>query len=63
METRTTCSWCHTSNPTTEHFCRQCGHAAHLPRLFCDCAACILPPAPEDGDDDPHCSGKENTHG
>ena len=34
------CSWCHAHNPAGSYFCAACGHAAHRPRVECDCAAC-----------------------
>lgn len=45
MPTSTTCAHCHQGNPTTAHWCRACGHAAHLARLACDCARCQPPAA------------------
>jgi hypothetical protein len=37
------CSWCHTTNDDGVHWCRTCGHAAHLPRRACACDACQTP--------------------
>ena len=34
------CSWCRAMNRETERWCRACGHAAHRPRLACDCLQC-----------------------
>ena len=36
----TSCSWCHTSNPTTQEWCSNCGHSAHVPRTQCRCRRC-----------------------
>ena len=34
------CSWCRTMNRETTSWCRHCGHAAHKPRMLCDCPQC-----------------------
>ena len=31
------CGFCHTVNPSTERWCRECGHEAHVARLACRC--------------------------
>ena len=38
--TYASCSWCHELNPVGERWCASCGHAAHRPRLACDCGRC-----------------------
>jgi hypothetical protein len=40
VRTLRTCSWCHAANASTVRWCATCGHAAHLPRLQCDCPQC-----------------------
>ena len=32
------CSWCNTLNEGK--YCRECGHRADLPRMWCDCSQC-----------------------
>lgn len=34
------CSWCDTLNPSTEPFCSECKHMAHVPRMNCQCSKC-----------------------
>ena len=39
-----TCSWCHHANecPRGELvWCTNCGHRADVPRLLCNCTACL----------------------
>ena len=40
MRTFTSCGWCHAMNPTTERFCKECGHEAHVSRMLCRCTRC-----------------------
>lgn len=40
MITSRSCSWCHTSNPSTVEQCANCGHDAHMPRMDCRCGRC-----------------------
>jgi hypothetical protein len=40
MRTTTSCGWCHALNPTTECFCKECGHEAHVSRMLCRCPRC-----------------------
>lgn len=44
------CSWCRHMNRDTVRWCENCGHAAHTPRLKCDCDHCRL--RMEEGDPD-----------
>ena len=34
------CNWCHEIVDFSDHFCSTCNHAAHLPRMDCDCNRC-----------------------
>ncbi len=43
MRTSGSCSWCHAINPTTQRFCKDCGHEAHVPRMRCRCPRCARP--------------------
>lgn len=45
MDLLSTCSWCHTMNASTQHWCTSCGHAVHVARMSCDCARCQPPVA------------------
>jgi hypothetical protein len=45
MATFRSCGWCHAMNPTTERFCKECGHEAHVSRMLCHCPRCA-PQAP-----------------
>jgi hypothetical protein len=40
MRTSRSCSWCHAINPTTQRFCKDCSHEAHVPRMDCRCSRC-----------------------
>jgi hypothetical protein len=34
------CPWCHAMTPTTDRFCKDCGHEAHVARTLCRCPRC-----------------------
>lgn len=34
------CSWCRAFNREGVRWCASCRHAAHKPRMWCDCPAC-----------------------
>lgn len=34
------CSWCGEMNSVWRKWCLNCGHAAHLPRMDCECPRC-----------------------
>lgn len=36
-----TCSWCHAENDRDERFCEECGHECCVPRMECQCPACV----------------------
>jgi hypothetical protein len=38
--TPSSCSWCHTTNPRANKFCRVCGHMAQVSREQCWCLHC-----------------------
>jgi hypothetical protein len=50
MRTTTSCGWCHAMNPTTERFCKECGHEAHVSRMLCRCPRCSRRPQTDLGD-------------
>ena len=43
QDTAQNCACCALVNRMSQHFCHQCGHAAHLPRMQCDCYWCNNP--------------------
>lgn len=42
-----TCPWCYKPQAPKERLCRQCGHNARVPQMYCDCVVCLsLHPIP-----------------
>ena len=47
------CSWCHSTNPASERYCRSCQHEAHVARLDCQCPRCATARRRATGTDTP----------
>lgn len=39
--TSDTCPWCGHPSERAARLCRKCGHYAHFPQIYCECAACM----------------------